>query len=256
MILPAFTPDLVKTDDVLIFDYDGTLSDFVPDPAQATVPPQVIEDIAALSQRQPVIIISGRQVDEIDVFLAPLKLPVSGAHGRQFRATGTAQVEAPALPRLPDSLRLLATEMTRAHPGSKIEIKDDHSFGFHVRPMPVEKRQAALDMFWEKASRLIAGTVYKLQPGNMVIEVCPAGYDKGQAVDHFLSMKAYRGRRAFYFGDDLTDEAAFRALEKHEKSFGVLVGPRTLDPHGSTDAQYALATPQAMRDVLSKIAQS
>ena len=253
--MKPFTADLVQPDDVLIFDYDGTLSDFVPDPAKAVVPDQVVADIERLSQRQPVMIVSGRQVEEIDRFLSPLKLPVSGAHGRQFRATGTAEVEAPALPTMPHSLRLLAMEMARNHPGATIEIKDDHAFGFHVRPMAEEKRQAALDEFWERATVLLAGTRYKLQPGNMVIEVCPAGFDKGQAVDHFLSMRAYRGKRAIYFGDDLTDEAAFRILNKYPGSIGVLVGPRVADPHTQTDATYSLPTPAAMREVVRMVAQ-
>ncbi len=254
MTLEKFKSDLILADDILIFDYDGTLSDFVADPMQAVVPPQVVKDLEAISKDHAVIVISGRQVAELDRFLSPLKLPVSGAHGRQFRGTGGSAVESPPLPDLPQPVRDLAHQLAAKHTGAHIEIKDENSFGFHVRPMQLELRQVALDEFRDAATRLLVGTAYKLQLGNMVAEVCPAGFDKGQAVGRFLSMAAYAGKRAVYFGDDLTDEYAFRKLSEDKAGFGVLIGPRAFNPDTETAASYMLDSPAEMRALVHTLA--
>jgi trehalose 6-phosphate phosphatase len=54
------------------------------------------------------------------------------------------------------------------------------------------------------------GSGLEVQPGQMVMELRPAGASKGAAVGEFMQESPFRGRFAVMIGDDLTDESAFR----------------------------------------------
>ena len=56
---------------------------------------------------------------------------------------------------------------------------------------------------------IIEMRTYTLQPGNHVIELKPAGTDKGTAVGRLMRDAPFAGRAPWVLGDDLTDEHAF-----------------------------------------------
>ena len=86
----------------------------------------------------------------------------------------------------------------------------------------------------------------------MVHEAIPRGIGgKGAAIEFFLRDTGVAGLRTIYFGDDLTDEDAFRALVSHH-GIGVLVGVER-----QSFAQYRVDSPgdvaELLEDLLSRI---
>ena len=64
-----------------------------------------------------------------------------------------------------------------------------------------------------------------------------------------VTLPPYAGRRPAFFGDDLTDEAAFAAVNRHG-GISVKIG------EGPTSADARLATPEALRRRLTDWAAS
>ena len=81
-----------------------------------------------------------------------------------------------------------------------------------------------------------------------MLELRTPGSDKGTAVTAFMAEPPFAGALPVMLGDDLTDEAGFRAAEALG-GFGVLVGP-----HRATSARYGLRDVPAVMDWLEAVA--
>src|SRR5690606_20574136 len=79
----------------------------------------------------------------------------------------------------------------------------------------------------EEATRLAAelGSDFIVQPGDHVVEIRPAGPDKGRALTVLMDSPPFAGRIPIAVGDDHTDEHAFAAVEAFG-GYGVIVGGR------------------------------
>jgi trehalose 6-phosphate phosphatase len=53
---------------------------------------------------------------------------------------------------------------------------------------------------------------YEVLPGKAVIEVKPAGFNKGTGIRRLMACPPFRGRQPVFIGDDLTDESAFAVM--------------------------------------------
>ncbi len=199
--------------DALFLDYDGTLVGIAPTPEAALADDELRDLLAGLDRRWAgaLALVSGRRVADLDRFLAPLRLTVAGAHGLEMRlrdgtelaVTGDA---AAALGRARMELRALQARV----PGTLVEDKG-LTVAFHYRGAPV----AALDA-QALAAELVEGSGGSLQllAGKMVVELLPAGRDKGRAIQDLLQTSPFAGRRPVFVGDDVTDEAGFTATNE------------------------------------------
>ena len=79
------------------FDFDGTLTEIAETPGAVVVDERVREALDTLFQTVSgaVAIVTGREIEAIDQFIAPLKLPVAGVHGFE-RRNGETTVSATA----------------------------------------------------------------------------------------------------------------------------------------------------------------
>ena len=89
------------------------------------------------------------------------------------------------------------------------------------------------------------GPDYRLQAGKAVAEILPAHAAKGPAIARFLTQEPFRGRRAVFVGDDLTDEQGFITVND-------LGGVTVRVGGGLTGAQRRVETPLALRRRLSE----
>lgn len=235
-------PPLLDEDCALFLDVDGTLLDFATHPDSVRLPAGALDTIGRLSDRLQgaLALVSGRPLEQLDGLFAPLELPAAGLHGQQLRlraidatapAAAPAQEDGAALVRLKREALALAAR----HPGILVEDKGSN-LALHWRTAP----EAAADLRALAESHLPELLDYRLQPGDHVIELVPAGIDKGRAVAMLMANPPFRGRTPVFVGDDLTDEFGFTAAHALG-GWSVLVGAR----RGSS-AHHALTDPAAV----------
>ena len=200
------------------FDFDGTLAEIAPTPDAARAPRGVIDVIARLLDLDVAIaVVSGRPLAELDALLAPLRLPAAGVHGGE-RRDARGRVHRIATPPIGPALDLALALCRELDPALRLEQKPG-AIALHYRQAP--KLEARCIALMERVAAEVAGM--ELLRGKMVVELKPAAVDKGRAVRAFLAEPPFSGRRAWYFGDDVTDESALIAVQA-EGGIGVKLG--------------------------------
>lgn len=242
--MPVTAADLARW--ALFLDFDGTLVDLAPRPDAVVVAPALPGLLAALAARcgGAVALLSGRSIAALDRYLAPLVLPAAGQHGLERRtADGTltaAALDRPGYIAMAEAL----SRLVEHHPGLVLERKS-LTLCCHYRQRPDLQ-----PMVRATVERLAADhPAFAVQPAKMAYEIKPKGADKGTALAAFLAEAPFRGRRALYAGDDLTDEAAFAAVNR-------LGGLSIKLGGGPTLARRRLAGPAALHDWLREAARS
>jgi trehalose 6-phosphate phosphatase len=225
--------------DALFLDFDGTLVDLAPQPEEIVVPPELITLLQRIQQESDgaLAIVSGRPLDQLDFFLAPLRLPAAGVHGAERRTADGRILQQP----VPDvhHLRERLLPLVESHPGLQLELKRG-ALALHYRHAAHLEQRCVETMM--DALRHEPG--FTLLHGKMVVEAKPH-INKGDAVAAFLHEAPFRGRRPVFIGDDVTDEAGF-AIAQGEVfgGFGIKIGA------GPSQALQRLADPAAVLNLL------
>lgn len=219
-------------------DVDGTLLDIAetPDAAEATRSEKSLVRKLHEASGGALALVSGRSLADIDELFAPLKIAVAGQHGVE-RRDARGELHRGSYPR---SQLQRAAEAVRdfaaAHDGLVFEDKGA-SFALHYRLAPALE-DAARNVVRKAAASL--GDWVEVQMGKMVIELKPAGRDKGVAIEEFLREPPFAGRAPVFIGDDITDEDGFRVVNR-AGGHSIKVG------EGRTEARWQLADPSAAR---------
>lgn len=233
----------------LLLDYDGTLAAFRVDRFQSRPWAGVRELLAQIQAdgRTRMAVITGRPAHEIAPMLAlPAPLEVWGLHGAErLYPDGRRELEAFA-PEAAKVLEDLRQQLHRDSLGGLFEDKPNaavmHWRGFS-RKQAAEIRRRAFALF-EPLASLPGLRLLHFESG---VEL-RAGRNKGGAVEAILSESDAGGPLA-YLGDDLSDEAAFAAVQKQgERGLGVLMNRH----ERTSQAQIWLQPPAGMRDFLRR----
>ena len=191
-------------------DLDGTLLEIAETPDAVGIGPdekRLVENLVA-GAGGAVAVISGRALARIDQILAPLVLPAAGQHGAERRdAKGLRhrhRFPANVLRPVAVGIRSFAAQ----HQGLVFEDKGA-SVALHYRKAPQLARAAQAAMR-DAAGPL--GEAVEVQDGKMVVELKPAGCDKGKAIAQFMQEAPFAGRTPVFIGDDVTDEYGFRVV--------------------------------------------
>jgi trehalose 6-phosphate phosphatase len=232
-----------RGDWALFLDIDGTLLDHAARPDAVQVAAPVLNSLDALRRATggALALISGRAIEDIDALFAPLRLPVAGQHGAERRdaAGHLHQYQGAAEPVRRAAARLGA--FAARHAGLVFEDKG-HSLALHYRQAPsvAHAAQAAL-----RETALELGGDYEVLEGKMVVELKPAGRDKGRAIAEFMTEPPFAGRTPMFIGDDVTDEFGFGVVNRLG-GHSVKVGP------GPSAARHRVADAAAVRDWLGQ----
>jgi len=234
----AALPPAPRADWAYFFDIDGTLVDIADTPGGATLDPDLRRLVTELHRAAggAVALISGRSIADIDRLMPDIPLPAAGQHGIERRdAAGRISRHAFPSKELDWARRELAAAAA-SHPGLVLEDKG-LSLALHYRRAP------RLAGFAHRLVRSVAariGSQYCIQTGKRVVEMKPAGKDKGAAVAEFMAEEPFRGRTPVFVGDDITDEYGFATVNRlHGHS--LKVGP------GRTTARWRLADVRTVR---------
>lgn len=224
-------PPAPRPDWAYFLDIDGTLADLADSPAGVRVDSALRRLVAELYRvtAGAVALISGRAIEDIDRLVPDIALPVAGQHGIE-RRDAAGRVSRHAFPTR--ELARVRDELAAAvapHRGLLLEDKG-LSLALHYRRAP------RLGGFAHRLARTAVGHVgapYCIQAGKRVVEMKPAGKDKGVAVREFMAEAPFRGRTPVFVGDDVTDEYGFATVNRLS-GHSIKVGP------GRTDARWRL----------------
>jgi trehalose 6-phosphate phosphatase len=225
------------------FDVDGTLVSIAETPAAVSVSQELRGLLEHLYQcsGEAVALMSGRAIAEIDRLFPSVRMPVAGQHGAERRdATGRITRHEPSVDF--DALRSRLVGAAAANPGLLFEDKG-LSFALHYRRVP-----RLADFVHRTMDELLPtlGGTYTLQKGKSVVELKPAGKDKGRALLEFMEEAPFAGRTAVFVGDDATDEFGFDTVNRLGGR-SIKVGP------GETVARWRLDDVTAVQQWLRSI---
>lgn len=241
---------------VLLFDFDGTLSPLVEDPAAARPLPGVVERLERLAASYRTVgAVSGRPVGFLAQHL-PATVALSGLYGLESVVDG-AVVDHPDAARwrpvVADAVRAASAATAPGQPahGVLVEAKG-LSITLHTRTRP-DLAGAAADL----AAALAAPGGLRVRPAKQSIELHPPiDADKGTAV---IALAEGAGG-VLYAGDDLGDLPAYAALDvlaartPPVTTLGVIVDGPELPPQVRAQRGVLLPGQPAVLDLLDALA--
>jgi trehalose-phosphatase len=232
----------------LFFDYDGTLTPIVSRPDLALCPPEVKKFLAQLrdSPRVFVAIISGRSLEDLYGLIGVPGITYVGNHGLEIRNPAGIRKKNPSAGRQKDMTRIAKSLKTALGNLPGIFFEDKKAIlAVHYRLVPKAYHERVSQEMEEVAKEW--GSQWRVTRGKMVFEVQPqADFHKGKAVRNLLIAPPAPGLLPFYFGDDQTDEDAFRFLRG--KGIPVFVGP----PETLSEAEFFLANPAEVAEFMKR----
>jgi trehalose 6-phosphate phosphatase len=222
-------------------DVDGTLLDLAENPNAIHVDQALLQLLDRLHRASgAVALISGRAISDLDRRIATPRLPRAGQHGLERRdAAGRLWLHATP-PEAKERIRKALTPLLESHPGLLLEDKG-LTLALHYRQEPELE-----GLVNELMARLIAESdgALVMQKGKCVAEAKPANFDKGTAIEEYLSEAPFKGRTPVFIGDDLNDEHGFAAINRLG-GISVKVG------EGDSCATYRLPNVAAVRNWLA-----
>lgn len=239
-------PPLPRPDQAwaLFLDVDGTLVGFAEDPDEVRVPTPLRTTLVSLHALLDgaLALVSGRRLYDLDRLFGPPLVAAAGLHGLQRRrGDGSEDSSQPDVAQVDAMHREVAALAVRL-PHLRVEDKGT-CMALHFREAPAIAAAVA-----DAANRIVDGlSGYDVQPGNRVVEIKPAGMDKGRAVAAFLAEPPFAGRVPVYVGDDLTDEHAFTTVNARG-GISIRVGDRA-----PTRARCTLSDPAAVDAWLQRV---
>jgi trehalose 6-phosphate phosphatase len=204
--LAPLSPQIDDPINVALFlDLDGTVFDIAASPTEVGTPPGLTTTLGRLQAALDgaVAVLTGRQIEEVDRLLTPLRLTAAGVHGAELRLEPEGTIEV-ASDTVPTPLLAAVEQLADATPGLLVEPKGV-SIAVHYRAAPDMERMlktALLGLLDSHQSQLV------LSHGRRVFELTPRSSTKGTALARLMEQSRFRGRVPVMIGDDMPDEAA------------------------------------------------
>ncbi len=224
---------------LLFLDYDGTLTPFKDDPAQARLGAQELETLNRMGAdpRNELVLISGRTVEELDNFFGSPPFLLVAEHGGFYKTPRgrwkqTFAINADWV----DNVSKSVSALTFQHEGSIMERKH-FSVTWHYRGITSALTDAEHNQILEAIRSLPEHGRFIIDDCQYTLELRTPSIEKGAFVSWWCRDR-YDFKMAI--GDSATDEDMFCALEPN--GFTIRVGQSR-----RSHARYHL---ESQRDVL------
>jgi trehalose-phosphatase len=238
---------------LLMTDFDGTLTPIVDDPDEAWLTEEMRGYLRSLarSPRSRITVVSGRGLDDLRSRVRVPGVTYAGCHGLEV-AGPDFTFSHPEAESQVEVLREVSRALLERAPlldGLRVERKR-LAVAVHYRHLTAAARHRLED---ELARAILQdGARLKIFHGTKVVEILPAaGWNKGSCALWILEQARRQlgpAMRAFYLGDDWTDEHAFEALA------GQAITVRVGSDQRASKAGYRLETIEQVRELLSTLA--
>lgn len=225
------TPPNASPNWAYFLDFDGTLIEFAKSPKDVVVDRALRELIARmlLVSGGALAVVSGRLISDLQNLFGCSCPALGGLHGLE-RRDGSGNIWRYAATSAPvHAAKATLAPLLERHPGLLFEDKGV-SFALHYRLVP---GLAHVVIKMMEQLLVSCGPGMELQRGKFVLELKPAGHDKGTAVCQFMKEPHFAGRRSVFIGDDLNDEPGFAEVNRRN-GISIKVGP------GASCARYRL----------------
>ncbi|ACB39225.1 bifunctional alpha,alpha-trehalose-phosphate synthase (UDP-forming)/trehalose-phosphatase [Pyrobaculum neutrophilum] len=230
---------------LLLLDYDGTLVPHYPYAYQAVPDPELLGILKALSNvpNTSVAVVSGRNREFLESWLGDLPVYLVAEHGAFIRDVDKDWTQLfPFEVSWKTAVRKVMEDVVAATPGSYIEEKES-AIAWHYRNVESELGETVAARLVEALESLLGGATFSVIRGSKVVEVRPAGVNKGAAAK--LLLEKIAPDFVLAAGDDATDEDMFKALP--EEAYTIKVGT------GETTAKYNLPSHRELRELLKRL---
>ena len=233
---------------IILLDYDGTLVEYKPKPDQAIPTKYLLNLLGRLSEKQgtEVIIISGRDHQEIETFLGDLPIDIIAEHGAMLKEHGIWNYQAPDDSGWKDIIKPMMQQMSLKCSESFVEDKH-FSLAWHYRKAGQDSGYEYSRELIKMAEKFTETLGLKILDGNMVVEIMNKAIGKGIAVKRLMA----RGKYDFILsiGDDVTDEEMFEYFQHNPNAITIKVG------NGKTYAKNKVADINDVILLLKKLSQ-
>lgn len=219
---------------LILLDYDGTLVDYTPSPDDALPSDDIQGVLTKLAEKSgsKVIIISGREPEEIERFLGHLPVEIIASHGAIINENGAWSNQITDNCLWKSSVIPIFENMILMCPETFIENKL-FSLAWHYRNSRSDKVYSHSRELIESLKKIGQAYNLKILDGNHIVEIMSSEIGKGNAVKKLLEKQDYD--YILSIGDDVTDEEIFDLLLTEPNAFTVKVG------NNNTSAKYTIS---------------
>jgi trehalose 6-phosphate synthase/phosphatase len=231
----------------MFLDYDGTLREFVADPAAAEPTPELRRflDRLAATPGLDVALMSGRSPEDLSRFVGNYPFALVAEHGAMARVASRNGAWMP-MSKGPQPWREQLLGLFHLYekltPGSLVEVKHT-GLVWHFRRSNPELGAFRARRLMRELAGPTANLPVIIQRGRKIVEVRDASVSKGLAARNIL--KVHPCSCVIVAGDDATDESLFDP-PLAPQALSVKVGD------GPTSARYRVATPSQLRRLLTQ----
>lgn len=231
---------------LFLLDYDGTLVHLQKHPSDAVPTAEVLQVLRQLCsiRSNSVFIISGRDKDTLMQWFDGVPVNLVAEHGATiyYNDGSIDRNEALSISWKEKAQEIIAKYVQRC-PKSMMEEKQ-YSVAWHFRNADRELGDLRANQLFLELNEVFANSDLQVIRGNKLIEVRPAGVNKGAAVRKILSQGNYDF--VVGIGDDRTDEDMFKVLDGYNM-WSIKIG------NDITSARYNLAQPFEVISLLQEL---
>jgi trehalose 6-phosphate synthase/phosphatase len=235
------------TSRLIVLDYDGTLVPFelYPEMARPSVKVKGLIRYLSNDRRNKIILSSGREKKNLDVFFGDLSIVLMAEHGAYIKENEwlpTTTQSAAWIPRAIKALNILKFK----YEGSFVERKS-LSIAWHYRPIANKIKLADIIQVEANLRLLAEYEDFLVYHSDDTIELRTRDIDKGSALAKWVNNQHYDFILAI--GDSLTDEDIFNVLP--DNAFTIKVGSST-----ASSARFSLTSQSDVLPLLQKLTET
>lgn len=200
----------------LFLDYDGTLSDFAPNPDVIEPKTEIVELITCLSQQPSlrVSIISGRRLQHVKKLIPVSGILIAGTYGIEIQTPEGNEIHREDYEIIRPVLDWLKPQWEQLLKGKEGYYLEDKGWSLAIHARFAESIQAAqvLSFAKEITNKTFDKERFRILGGDKFLEIGPKRANKGETIQYLLKRYPLPGALPVYLGDDDKDEEGFEVV--------------------------------------------